>query len=277
MLKHRRLFLSLALSVAFGLMAKESRAELISMTLSVGGGPSLVLDVLPGVFPTATDYTVTGNAGPGMYPGTIALGAINSFLAAAGSAYQFTSISGSSNFPGSPLPANLVLSGELHSVLGAGPNKVLVLTETESGFTTPPAGTPSVVTSSSSGNFTNVAPGFGHAAFSGVGPTVPPPIVSTGVYTVTSNSTGVNSGTTTGPKSTGTGLVPALYTLENVIEWGVGPGLPTPIGPDAIDTFGVTAQLTPVPEPASLVMMLLGVPLPLFAGYCLMRRRRALR
>jgi hypothetical protein len=132
------------------------------------------------------------------------------------------------------------------------------------------------LSSSSSGNFTNVTTGAGHAAFSTIGVTLPPPEVPTAVYTVTSTGSGVNSGTTTGPKSTGTGAVPSLYTLKNVISWGIGiPGLPTPIGADAIDTFGVTAQVAPVPEPASLVMMLLGVPLPLFAGFCLMRRRRA--
>jgi hypothetical protein len=71
-----------------------------------------------------------------------------------------------------------------------------------------------------------------------------------------------------------------LYTLRNVIEWGVSaPGLdhPTVTGPDVIDTFGVTAtvQVNAVPEPASVVMMLMGTILPP-AALWLRRRRRAI-
>jgi hypothetical protein len=212
------------------------------------------------------------------FPGTGALGTINSFLAAAGSQYQFTELGGASNFPGSPLPANMTLGGEIHSVGANGPNKVLVLTETESGFTSPPPGTGSTLSSSSSGNFSNQSAGGGHEVFSSLSATPPPPTFPTPSYTVLSTGTGVNSGVTTGPKSAGVASIPTLYTLTNVISWGVSaPGLdhPSAAGPDVIDTFGVTAQVAAIPEPASLVMMLMGIPLPLVV-FCMLRRRRAL-
>jgi hypothetical protein len=253
-------------------MASESRAETISMTLSVGGGPSLVVDVVPGVTATATSYNVDGTAGPGNYPGTLALGTINAFLAAAGSEYQFISLGGSSNFPGSPLPANLTVTGEIHAVGANGTNAGLTLTETESGFTNPPPGATATLRSSSTGNFTNQPAGGGHEASSSINTT------STPSYTVLSTGPGVNPGVSTGPTSAPITSVPTLYTLTNVISWGVSaPGLAHPGagGPDVVDQFGVTSQVSAVPEPASVVTMLMGTPLPL-AVLWLLRRRRSL-
>jgi hypothetical protein len=95
---------------------------------------------------------------------------------------------------------------------------------------------------------------------------------------VLSTGTGVNPGITDGPASAAVAAVPSLYTVTNVIEWGVtnfGLSRPPAGGADVIDTFGLTAQVAavPIPEPASLVVMLMGVPLPLVF---LLRRRRAL-
>jgi len=275
MLKDRRLLLSLALSALFGLKANECRAETISMTLSVtGAGAALVLDGLAGVTPGATSYDVAGNAGPGNYPGTGAFTAINAYLAANGSIYQLTSLSGNSNFPGSPLPANLTVTGELHAVATGGTIAGLTLTETEHGFTNPPPGSQGTLTSSSSGNFTNANPGTGHEVNSTIGT----PTTSTPSYTVLSTATTVNPGVNTGPRSVAVGSVPTLYTLTNIITWGVSaPGLNKPPtgAADVVDQFGVTAQVGVVPEPASLVVFLTGMPLPLAVVF-LMRRRRGI-
>jgi len=276
MLKDRRLLLSLALSALVGLKASECRAETISMTLSVtGAGSALVLDGLAGVTAGATSYNVSGTAGPGNYPGTGAFTAINAYLAANGSIYQFTALGGASNFPGSPLPANLTVTGEIHAVATGGTNAGLTLTESEHGFTNPSAGTPATLTSSSSGNFTNANPGTGHEANSSIGT----PTTSTPSYTVLSTSTAVNPGVNTGPRSVAVGSTPTLYTLTNIITWGVSaPGLNKPPagGADVIDQFGVTAQVNAIPEPASLVVFLTGMPLPLAVVFGLMRRRRGL-
>jgi hypothetical protein len=275
MLKLRRLLSSLALSAVVGLMASECRAETISMTVSVTGAAApLVLDGLAGVTPGATSYNVSGNAGPGNYPGTGAFTAINAYLAANGSIYQLTSLSGNSNFPGSPLPANLTVTGEIHAVATGGTNAGLTLIESEHGFTNPSAGTPATLTSSSSGNFTNANPGTGHEANSTIGG---PPTTSTPSYTVLSTSTAVNPGVNTGPRSAAVASTPTLYTLTNIITWGVSaPALNKPPAgaPDVIDQFGVTAQVNAVPEPASVVVFLTGMPLPLAVVFGLMRRRR---
>jgi hypothetical protein len=182
MLRYRKIFLSLAASALVNFMAIDSHAETISMTLSIGAGPSLVLDIVPGVTPGATSYSVDGSAGPGFYPGTLALGTINSFLAAGGSAYQFTALAGSSNFPGLTQPALMTLSGEIHAVGANGLNMALTLTESESGFLAPSPGTSSTLSSSSTGNFTNQSAGGGHEAFSSVSATPPPNVHDPSVH-----------------------------------------------------------------------------------------------
>jgi hypothetical protein len=275
MLKLRRLLSSLALSAVVGLMASECRAETISMTVSVTGAAApLVLDGLAGVTPGATSYNVSGNAGPGNYPGTGAFTAINAYLAANGSAYQLTALSGQSNFPGSPLPASLSLTGDIHAVATGGSNLGLTITETESGFTNPPPGSVATLTSSTVGNFNNQPAGGGHESFSRLNATQTPS------STHLSTSTGPNPGGTTPPTSVAIGSVPTLYTLTNVISWGVSsPGLSKPAagGADVTETsFGVVASVAAVPEPASLVVFLTGMPLPLAVVFGLMRRRRGM-
>jgi len=256
MLKHRRLLLSLALSALVGLTATGgARAETISMTISLGGGATFLVDAVATA--TATTYSVDA-------PG---LAAINSFLTTNGSEYQFVGLGGSSNFPGNSVQGNLVVTGEIHSAVGGGADTVLKLTETEADFTSPtgPTGT---LMSSSTGNFTNQPAGGGHTASSAFNAT------STPTYSVLSTGLAVNPGVNGGPVSTGIGPpVPTLYTLTNVITFGLTPSS----GSDVTDSFGVTATITAasVPEPAALVTMLMGIPLPLVVLGLLRRRRLA--
>lgn len=265
MLTHRRLLLSLALSALVGLITTSgARAETISMTISLGGGATFLVDGVATA--TAQGYTVDAGG----------LAAINSFLLANGSQYQFgtlvpvpstSSLGGSSNFPGTALQGQLAVTGEIHSVAGGGTDTVLKITETEAGFTSPtgPTGT---LRSSSSGNFTNQPAGGGQTALSMFNAT------STPTYTVLSTGTAVNPGTNTGPVSVGIAPVSTLYTLANVITFGLAH---ITSGSDIVDSFGVTATITAaaVPEPASLVTMLLGIPLPLVVLGLLRRRRLA--
>jgi len=252
--KHRRLFWSLALSALIGLMASEARAETITMTLTVGGGPSFVVDAVAVVGATTYNVDSTGIA------------AINSFLATNGSEYRFVSLGGSSNFPGDPTQGQLVATGEIHSVGTAGANAVLSLSESEAGFTSPtgPSGT---LMSSSTGNFTNQPAGGGHTASSSFNAIVTP------TYSVLSTTTNPNGAA--GAASVGVAPVPTLYKLDNAITFGLAH--PASTGPDIVDSFGVTATIraNAVPEPASLVTMLTGLPLPLVV-VGLLRRRRAM-
>jgi len=254
MLTHRRLFLSLALSALVGLITTSgARAETISMTISLGGGATFLVDAVATA--TATTYVVDA-------PG---LAAVNAFLTTNGSEYQFVSLGGSSNFPGNSTQGNLVVTGEIHSAVGGGADAVLKLTETEADFTSPtgPTGT---LMSSSTGNFTNQPAGKGHTASSAFNAT------STPTYSVLSSGVPVNG--ESGAGSVGIAPVSTLYTLTNVATFGLSPAGATN---DIVDSFGVTATITAqvVPEPASLVTMLMGIPLPLVVLGLLRRRRLA--
>jgi hypothetical protein len=269
MLKHRRLFLSLALVALVGIMAGEARAASISMTISVtGAATSFDIDAV--AVATATSYTVDPTG----------LTAINGYLAANGSEYRFassttgttTNLGGSSNFPGST-QGLLTVTGEIHALATAGTNAGVTITETESGFTSP-TGFTGTLASSSSGTFTNQSTGGGHEVSSLFNSTPTSP----SSYDVLSNTAIGNPNSETGSATGVIAPVPTLYTLTNVISWGVSaPGLDHPASghPDTIDGFSVSAVVTAVPEPASLVTMMMGTPLPL-AVLWFLRRRRAL-
>jgi len=247
MKKHRGVFFALALSAVLALSASQARAAAITMTIDTTAGSFLV--------------DVVANAGSNTYSVDAAgLAAINGFLSANGSQYQLVSLGGSSNFPGGS-QGQLVLTGEIHSVSGGGDDAFLRITESEDSFTSPvgPSGT---LNSSSTGNFTNQPAGGGHTASSAFNAT------STPTYSVLSSTTDPNPGG--GMASIGVAPVPTLYTLTNVATFGLAHAGSN----DIVDSFGVTATINAVPEPASLVMMLTGMPLPLVV-IGLLRRRRA--
>jgi hypothetical protein len=250
MLKHLMLSLSLALMALLGFIATEARAVPISMTVALGGGATFLVDAV--ATSTATTYNVDAGA----------LAAMNAFLAANGSEYQLISLGGSSNSPGNTAQGNLVLTGEIHSVVGGGSDAVLKITESETNFTAP-GGSSGALRSSSTGNFTNQAAGGGHTVSSAFN------AISTPTYSILSSGIPVSGAF--GSASVGVTPVTLPYTLTNVINFGLSPA----VAPnDIVDSFAVTATITAggIPEPASLVMMLTGIPLAVFG---LLRRRRA--
>jgi hypothetical protein len=235
---HLRHFLGLALLLS--LMAGTTRAELITMTLTDSSG-SFSVDIF--ATPGATTYNVD----------SFGLFEINSVLAAQGSEYQFFSLGGSSNFPGNTIQGNLVITGEVHSVVGGGSDSFLQITESESGFTSP-TGTSGTLMSASTGDFTNELAGVGHSAQSLFNSTATPvySVFSSGVIV---NPEGNNGNATIIPVS-------APYTLTNTVTFDLSPAGTN----DVIDSFGVTATVTAngvVPEPTSLVMLLMGAGAPL--------------
>jgi hypothetical protein len=235
-------------------MASEARAEVISMTITGAGTPILVDTFITGGA-TSTNYgnvTITG------------AGSLNAALVTHGYAYQFSALGGASNFPGTAVQGTLNVSGGVSIVPGVGGTATtMTITETESGFTAPtgPSGT---LLSSSTGNFTNQAAGAGHTASSAFN------AISTPTYSVLSSGLAPNPEGGTG--SAAVAPVPTLYSLTNVINFGLTPSS----GVTVTDSFGVTATIVAVvPEPASLVMFLTGMPLPLVVLGLLRRRRRA--
>jgi len=253
--KLRRGFFSLAAVALVGILAGEARSAPISMTIDVTGG-SLLVDLVATATPNTYNVDAAGIA------------SVNAFLAAQGSQYQFVSLGGSSNFPGDATQGQLILTGEIHSVGTAGSDSFLRLTETETSFTSP-TGASGTLNSSSTGNFTNQPAGGGHEALSMFNST------TAGPYSVLSSATTPNP--QGGMTSVGVAPVSTLYTLTNVATFGLGK--PASTEADIVDSFGVTATVTAVaiPEPASIVMFLTGMPLPLVVVGLLRRlRRRAL-
>jgi hypothetical protein len=255
--------LSLALSAVIGLVGSVARAESITMTISGPGGSILV------------DTFITGGADSQHYGNVLLNGAgsLNAALAAAGYAYTFTALGGGSNWFGTTAQGNMTLSGGIQIAAGTGGFTTLTITETEDGFTLPtgPAG---VLKSASTATFTNQVAGAGHTAESQFTGGPPPGTVSAGPYDVLATA----AGGAPGPDHEGNGASAALapvatpYTLTNIITFTL-----TPSGTlDVSDSFGLTATVQTVPEPASIVMFLMGMPLPLVVVGLLRRRRRGL-
>ena len=241
---------SLLMGVACGLAvlpigSSAAHAEAISMTIMLGNGDTIPVDPL-----------ILSGASPTNY-GTVDLTTLNGVLAADGSAYSFSALGGSSNWSGAASGGSLTLSGGI-SLSTPGGVTGLTITETESGFITPsgPSGT---LASSSTGNFNGAGPGNSHSASSQFNALPPIP-----AYTVAS--------TISGPDHEGAGASAPItsfstpYTLTNTISFALSTN-------GATDSFGVTSSATAIPEPASVVMMLIGLPLPL-VGLAWLRRRR---
>lgn len=252
MRQHRSLLFGLAMCALVGLAGSEARAESISMEIEISGGVTFDVDVVATA--GATTYSVDDTG----------LAAINGFLSAGGSQYQVIALGGSSNFPGSSTQGQLVLTAEVHSVVGGGSDAFLKITESEADFTSP-TGISGVLTSSSAGNLTNQPAGGGYTASSAFNAT------STSTYSVLSASTDANPAG--GSATAGVAPVSTLYTLTNVATFGLAAATTN----DIVVSFGVTATIgqVVVPEPASIVMFLSGMPLPLMIVGLLRRRRRA--
>jgi len=246
------LFFVLALSALLGFTPSEARAELISMTITTS---STTIDVDIFAVQTGTTYTVDA-AG---------IDTINGLLFAAGSCYQFITLGGSSNFPGDATQGQLTITGEIHAVSTAGTDTVLSIEETEDNFTSP-TGAAGLLSSSSTGLFTNQPAGGGHTASSSFNTT------DTATYSVLSTTTLPNP--QGGSASAVVSPVSTLYELDNKINFSL---LCPPAGAnDVVDQFGVVGTIMPtaVPEPASMVLMLTSMPLPLVVLGLLRRRRR---
>ncbi len=250
---------SLLLGVACGLAMlpvanRAARAEAISMSLSVNGGPLTTIDGLATIsmFPTQS-YTISDIAG------------LNTLLTGDGSVYQFSSLGGSSTtFPGTSTGGTLDLTGGVFIPAGTlvPPGQSLSITETLTGFTTPsgPSGT---LSSSSSATFNEAGTGNFHTAnssFNGI---------PTPSYMVASSSSLLPNSSTGSASAPILPFAPLPYELANSISFSL-------ISSGASDQFGVSvnATATAIPEPASVVTMLIGLPLPL-VGLAWLRRRRA--
>ncbi len=253
--RRRGLIFGLACGLAmFAFEGGTARAEII-ITMSVGGGPAINLAAF--TTPLVTDPGQLNNYG------TVDLTLLNTTLTGLGSEYQFSSLGGSSNWAGSPAGGSLSLTGGINIPVGVVGIPGLTLTETESGFTSP-SGTTGTLVSTSQGNYSFAGAGNSHTAqssFNGV---------TTSLYTVAS----MNSGPADHQEGAASAPISAFvtpYSLNNFISFSLTPSAVAP----PTDNFNVVGGVTSaiIPEPASVVMMMLGMPLSLVCVAWLRRRR----
>jgi len=241
MQRHRGLSLGLVMGALLALTGNPAQATSITLSVDLNGV------VIYSTTSSSPDQTVSAS--------TIAL---NADLAAAGSAYQFSSLSANSNYTGAAT-GFLQTTGQLTMIAGGSTSAVLSVDVTQSGFLAPigPVGT---MVSSASGDYVGVP---------------------SGTTTYTSDYQSITSAPLTGTASGGStsfsgmtppmaiGAVPSGYSLSNHFLIS----LTQTVG--ASEGFAGSVLVTAVPEPASGVMLLTGMPLPLAIVFGLIRRRRA--
>jgi len=245
MVRQRVVFLALGLAALLGLSAPEARAGNVSLTLTWAGGTTGPIDF-------TSPFAQLGSTANAL---TIDTSVLNAFLAGNGSNLMFSGLSADSNNPGDPTGAVLRETGNA-IISGAGGDSSISIVATQTDFTSPSgAGT---LIQAASANFTGTT-------------------TSTQASSVALDATTTSAPTFTGPGGFDMHAVaangnPAGYTLTTTSVISLV-GSPTSTSDQF--TNKVTFATAAVPEPASLVMMVTGLPLPLVVMGLLRRRRAA--
>jgi hypothetical protein len=248
MKKHRGLFLALGFAALIGLSAGEARAENVTLVLSWTGG-SLTID----------QTSAFAQAGSSANLLTVNTDLLNGFLSSNGSNYTFSELGASSNNPGDPTGSILRETGTA-ILSGTGGDSTITVHALQDSFTSP-SGT-GTLQSTSTANFTDVPTGTS-VSNSSLDATLTP--------TITYTSTGIDLNSHSDGNSVAATGSASGYTLDNTTVISLTGG------PTASDQFSVAAKFTSnaIPEPAGLVMMLTGMPLPLVVIGLLRRRAKA--
>lgn len=264
---HRARLLVLGLVALMGLMASEARAATLTLNVYAGSGTG---GTLIDSFTTGTSQSI--NLTPTQ------LGLLNTDLAGAGfSAYSFVGLQGSSNNPGSPIKNEgfVKVSGQLTATTGSGAGSPITVTLSEGGFTVPSSMAGNKLINGGTASYSGNVPGASasntitQAFFSDSGS----PTYTTSTSSVALPSTGNSPDQPVGGSSAMLGAYVAPYTLTTSAVLSL---TETPGGTGAANGFSATAQAQGVvPEPASIVMMLTGMPLPLVVMGLLRRRAKA--
>jgi len=243
MKKHRVMFLALGLAALMGLSAPEARAGDVTITLTWATGTT-------GPINFASPFAQLGSTTDSV---TIDTGVLNAFLSGNGSNLMFSSLSADSNNPGA---ATAILRETGNAIIsGAGGDNSISIVATQDGFMSPTGS--GTLTQTASANFTQTT-------------------TSTQASSVSLDGTSTSAPTFTGAGGFDTHGVPATassggYSLTATSDLTLV-GSPN----STSDQFSnkATFQVAAVPEPASIVLMLTGMPLPLVV-LGLLRRRRA--
>jgi hypothetical protein len=263
MKKHRGLLLALSLAAIMGLMASEARAA--TMTLSVYSGNSTALaNQIFTISGTATQVTATG---------------VNAALATHGfSAYTFGSLGGSSNLGVTgATTGQLGMAGNLSvdtTAGNTGADTPITIVVTESGFTVPLSAVFNTLAQTSQANYNTASiTGSSTTTHSGIftDSTSPTPItVTTSIGPLNPSNTGVSQTGGQTSKPIPTYVTPYTLTSQTLVSLSPAPGSTT----GQVQLTNNLLVSAAIPEPASLVLMLTGMPLPLVV-LGLLRRRRA--
>jgi len=242
---HRGLFLSLGLLALLGVSAREVKAETMQLTVLLNG--TQIYDTLGG--PT----------------GVAATGALNTALL--GTGYSFTNLGGSSNFTGSTGDtfAFVADSGTLTRSGGTGGELTIIVTE--GGWMSPTSSTATMFQTNQGATFSGATGGSNKTyvgSLNGISQGTTPP-------TLFGTTSVAQSATMTTPLAPGAYSIP--FTLTNTTTMTLDQASS---GSKASNVFTGTTSITgAVPEPASLIMMVAGMPLPLVVMGLLRRRRAA--
>jgi hypothetical protein len=235
-----------AAAIVCGFGAKESRAGNLTMVISWGANALTIDAASPLANPDSTANFLDVNTA-----------AVNAQLAAT-SAITLSGLTARSNNPGEPNPTGATLQEQgTATVTGTGITTITIATF-QTQFTIPAgAGT---LSSSSTANYTNANVGASEGASSSYNTTLLTPTLT---YTYTGAT---NPQSFSGNNSVAVPAPTTPYTLDNTAVLSLTAGS---------NQFSVAARFNAIPEPASIILMLTGMPLPLVVMGLLRRRRAA--
>jgi hypothetical protein len=271
MARHRTRFLILALSALIGLAASEAKAGyIINISITdVTTSTTTAFSVAQG---SAED--TTNPAQPNAINTITVGGAFNT----AGTGLSLTGLNSVTNNPGTSM-ATISIGGTASVVSGVSSSSdtyLVVITVSQTSFTSPTGAGASLSDSTSSsisattgkaGDMQKIQSWYQPANTNTVGG---PATAGIG-YALPATSTNMSFSSPT--ESTGVSVAPTPYALIDQVTIQI---TGNDSNPNAKDVFTGTTTLTAaIPEPASIVLMLTGMPLPLAIVGLLFRRRRA--
>jgi hypothetical protein len=221
-----------ALAATLAATLAQARAEVITWTITLGSGQTIPV-------PTSVANSTYS---------TVDLSALNAELAGAGSPYQFTTLNGGSNFPGSSaggVQSELNLNGVISVSRAPLATDQLTITESEGGFAFP-NGVSGFLRSISGADYNMAAIGSQQTVFGSFN------VTNTSSYHLISTGTIYNN--QSGSALSTLDIISARYTLDNTLTFDLGGGT---------DTFFAFSEVAvPAPKlsgPAALVALLLSL------------------
>jgi hypothetical protein len=244
MVRHRGRFLALGLAALLCFTGREANAGNLTITVSWTGGS------------VSVDWT-SPQAVPGGSADSFAVDPTLLNTAIAASGYQFTELGGSSNNPGDPAGSILRVTGTALLNGSVAPPSAISIVASQTEFTSPSG--PGTLLSQSTANFRNALAGSDEHSWASLDATSTASLAFLPPGGFQTDSTAANAN-------------PLGYTLSASVVINLVGASGTSGASDQFSNNVSFASATP--EPASILMMVTGMPLPLVV-MGLLRRRRA--